>query len=417
MKILNFGSCNIDYVYTVDHMVCAGETISATKLELFPGGKGLNQSVAAARAGADIYHAGCIGNNGEFLKEILAESGANTDFLKKENIANGHAIIQVDKNGENCICIYQGSNGMISKEYVDFVLDNFDSGDILLLQNEINNMPYIVESAYKRGIDIVFNPSPFNDGIKEINIDHISYLLVNQVEAKALFGQDNVSDSVDYIREHYPELKVVITLGKKGCVFVDKKEMIFQSSFVVDTVDTTAAGDTFAGYFVSFLSKGEDYAHAIKYASAASALAVSKMGAATSIPTIDEVNKAIKVLTPYTSEDELKNAGLREKIFLYIEENLVDANLKGLANLLGYSVSYTGALVRKLTKSSFSRILQAKRCEIAAKMLRNTNLSVGEIIRKTGYENESFFRRKFKEIYGEYPLKYRKKYEGKGENL
>ena len=417
MKILNFGSCNIDYVYTVDHMVTAGETISATKLELFPGGKGLNQSVAAARAGADIYHAGCIGNNGDFLKDILTESGANTDLLKKEDTANGHAIIQVDKNGENCICIYQGSNGMISKEYIDFVLDQFDGDDILLLQNEINNMPYIVEGAYKRGMTIIFNPSPFNESIKEINIKHVSYLLVNQVEAKGLFGQENISDCVEHIRANYPNLKVVITLGKKGCVYVDKSNMIFQSSFVVDTVDTTAAGDTFAGYFVSFISKGQDYATAIKYASAASALAVSKMGAATSIPVISEVNKAVKSLPLYTSEDELKNAGLRDKIYAYIDEHLLDADLKGLANILGYSVSYTGALVRKLTQSSFSRILQTKRCEVASKLLRETSMPVGEIIRNIGYENESFFRRKFKEIYGEYPLKYRKKHEGKVEKL
>ena len=123
MKILNFGSCNIDYVYSVDHIVTAGETISAKNMELFAGGKGLNQSIAAARAGAEIYHAGCIGDDGGMLIDTFLESGVDITYLKRENSKTGHAVIQVDANGENCIFVFEGTNGRITKDYIDEVLE------------------------------------------------------------------------------------------------------------------------------------------------------------------------------------------------------------------------------------------------------------------------------------------------------
>lgn len=298
MKILNFGSCNIDYVYSVDHMVREGETISADNMEVFSGGKGLNQSIAAARAGADIYHAGCIGTGGDFLKDMLLESGADVSYLRKEDISNGHAIIQLDKNGENSICIYKGSNGMISEEHIDSVLDNFERGDILLLQNEINNLPYLIEKGFEKGLQIVFNPSPFVDELRKIDLNHISYLILNEVEASGFSGKENAAEFIDYVKESYPNLKVVVTLGKKGCIYSDKDQTLRQSAFKVNAVDTTAAGDTFTGYFVSLVSAGADYAKAIKYASAASALAVSKKGAAPSIPVFEDVEKALPDLAP-----------------------------------------------------------------------------------------------------------------------
>ena len=152
MKILNFGSCNIDYVYSLDHIVKIGETETTHKLETFPGGKGLNQSIAVAKAGAQIYHAGCVGIDGKILIEILQENGVDISYLKTVNTKNGHAVIQVSSKGENSIFIYPGSNEMITEEYIDFVLDNFDAGDVILLQNEINNVNYIVEKAYQKNV-------------------------------------------------------------------------------------------------------------------------------------------------------------------------------------------------------------------------------------------------------------------------
>ena len=123
MKILNFGSCNIDYVYSMDHIVRVGETQSTYQLEIFPGGKGLNQSIAIARAGASVYHAGCIGSDGEMLTELLTKSGVNVSYVRTVDAKNGHAIIQVSAKGENSIFLYGGSNEMISESFIDFVLE------------------------------------------------------------------------------------------------------------------------------------------------------------------------------------------------------------------------------------------------------------------------------------------------------
>ena len=136
MKILNFGSCNIDYVYSLEHIVVPGETLSASKREVFPGGKGLNQSVAVARAGAQVFHAGVIGNDGAMLRAVLEESGADTRYLETADQPNGHAVIQLASNAQNSIFLYEGTNGMITEQMVDRVLENFGTGDILLLQNE-----------------------------------------------------------------------------------------------------------------------------------------------------------------------------------------------------------------------------------------------------------------------------------------
>ena len=144
MKILNFGSCNIDYVYSLDHIVLPGETLSASAMEVFPGGKGLNQSVAAARAGAMVYHAGVIGKDGGMLRKVLQDSGADVSFLETADCPNGHAIIQLSSTAQNSIFLYEGTNGMVSESMVDRVLECFGPGDILLLQNEISNVPYLI---------------------------------------------------------------------------------------------------------------------------------------------------------------------------------------------------------------------------------------------------------------------------------
>lgn len=408
MKILNIGSCNIDYVYTVDHIVTGGETISAKKMEIFPGGKGLNQTIAAARAGADIYHAGCIGNNGDFLADILSDSGADISLIKREDIPNGHAIIQVDKSGENCIFIYSGSNGVITEEYVDGVLKHFDKGDFLVLQNEVNNLEYIIEKGFEKGLQIVFNPAPFTNEVKNIDLKCISYLVVNEVEAKGFYDTDDYNECISHIIKEYPHIKLVLTLGKRGSIYADVNGCIYQPAYVVNAVDTTAAGDTFIGYFVSIVAGGGEYARAMKYASAASALTVSKMGAAPSIPMYKDVEEALKTLVPVESIKNSKEDMMKKKIISYIDHNINTANLQELADVMGYSKSYVATYVKNIMGDGFTAILQKRRCELAADMLKNSAMSIGEIISKTGYENETFFRKKFKEFYGVSPLAYRK---------
>lgn len=295
MKIVNFGSCNIDYVYSLDHIVNVGETETTNKLETFAGGKGLNQSIALARAGAKVYHAGCIGKDGEMLREIMNESGVDLSHIKNTDTKNGHAVIQVSAKGDNSIFIYPGSNAEVSKDYIDSVLENFEKGDILLLQNEISNVNYIIEKAYEKQMQIILNPSPINEKINEIDFGKLSYVVLNEIEAKEISGAKNAEESLYFFSKNYPNLKIMLTLGEKGSVYFDKENKIFQSAFLVDAVDTTGAGDTFTGYFVAGISQNENYCEILKKASAASAIAVSRMGAAPSIPKMEEVVNIINV--------------------------------------------------------------------------------------------------------------------------
>jgi len=289
MKILNFGSCNIDFVYSMDHIVKTGETEAADRLDVFPGGKGLNQSIAASKAGAAVFHAGCVGSDGQMLVQILEKNGVDTTWLQAVDSKNGHAIIQVSAGGENSIFLYPGSNEMVTKEYIDKVLEHFEAGDMLLVQNEISNVDHIVETAFQKGMTIVLNPSPFNGRIEAIDLEKVSYLILNEVEAKGFSGSEDPNVSLAYLKARYPKLKVMLTLGKEGSVFMDSGRTYTHAAFEVETVDTTAAGDTFTGYFVAGISRGEAVETILKTASAAAAIAVSRMGAAPSIPGREEV--------------------------------------------------------------------------------------------------------------------------------
>ena len=407
MKIVNFGSANIDFVYSLDHIVKTGETETTDKLEIFSGGKGLNQSIAISRAGTLVYHAGCIGNDGDMLKEILFNSGVDMSYVKNVDCKNGHAIIQVNSKGDNSIFLYPGSNEMISMEYIDKVLGDLEKNDIVLLQNEISNVKYIIEKSYEKGIRIVFNPSPYNDKIKDIDLNMISYIILNEIEAMDITGHTETEMCLDYFNENFSNLKVVLTLGNRGSVYSDLSERIYQPSYKVQAVDTTGAGDTFTGYFVSGIAQQKDYKEILKTASAAAAISVTKNGAAPSIPAIEEVENTINELV--SNIDNRKNINLQNKIERYICENLNDATLEGLSNVLGYSCGYTGSIVKNITGKSFLKLIQEKRCSYAANKLLNSDDSVSEIIEQAGYSNETFFRKIFKETYGINPLEYRRK--------
>ncbi len=294
MKILNFGSCNIDIVCGVDHIVRPGETISAHSIENFVGGKGLNQSVALANAGAEVYHAGCIGADGTDLRSFMEKAGVNLKYLHVTDGKTGQATIQVDKNGENAIFLYAGANYAITKEYIDSVLCDFSEGDYLVLQNEINNVDYIVEKAYERGMRIAFNPAPFNEAAANVDLSKLCFIIPNSIESAGYSGSQDYKAFAELIREKYSDLKAVVTLGKEGCVYLDKDTEILQPAYSVNAVDTTAAGDTFVGYFVAEISRGKEPCEAIKTACAASAITVSRKGAAPSIPKLDEVKNILK---------------------------------------------------------------------------------------------------------------------------
>ena len=297
MKILNFGSCNVDYVYSLEHIVVPGETLSASKREVFPGGKGLNQSVAVARAGARVFHAGVIGSDGAMLRAVLEDSGADTRYLESVEAPNGHAVIQLASNAQNSIFLFEGTNGMITEDMIDRVLEDFGAGDILLLQNEISNVPYLIHKGYEKGMTVVFNPAPFDESLLDLDLNEVDYLILNEVEAAGFFGAQDIS-AILAAAAQKQGLHTVVTLGKAGCVYTDGKKRCACPAFRVEAVDTTAAGDTFTGFFVAMLAAGKDVEEAMRIGCAASALAVSAMGAAPSIPTLDRVEEALTYLRP-----------------------------------------------------------------------------------------------------------------------
>ena len=294
MKILNYGSLNIDKVYQVEHFVRPGETIATLGYDCFPGGKGLNQSVAAARAGQKVYHAGCAGVDGDFLLEILQKSGADTGFVKRSAGVNGHALIQVAQSGENCILLFAGSNAENDKESIDKVLGNFEAGDILMLQNEISNMEYLVEQGHKKGMQIMLNPSPMDGLMKNLDLSAVTWLILNETEGLELTGKQEPEAILDTLLEKYPNLKIVLTLGSDGSVYKSAAEYCRQPIFQVQAVDTTAAGDTFTGYFAAAMVEGMPVDKALQLAACAAAMAVAKAGASVSIPLREEVEVQLK---------------------------------------------------------------------------------------------------------------------------
>lgn len=291
MKILSFGSLNLDKVYSVDHFVRAGETLSSAKLEAFCGGKGLNQSVAASRAGGNVYHAGCVGAaDGGMLLDMLSGSGVDISLVRQLPCDSGHAIIQVNDNGQNCILLYGGANQQVTEEQIDQTLARFDAGDILVLQNEINNLPYLMEAAEKKGMVTVLNPSPMTPDILKLPLETVSYFLLNEVEAQDLCGEEIAEeDRPGKLLQRYPSSRVVMTLGSRGCIYQDANQKIHVPACRVEAVDTTAAGDTFTGFFVAAIADGIDVKTALEQATKAAAISVSRKGAAPSIPTREEM--------------------------------------------------------------------------------------------------------------------------------
>ncbi|MGN8774732.1 ribokinase [Candidatus Weimeria sp. HCP3S3_B5] len=289
MKILNFGSLNIDYVYRVNSIVTPGETVRALYMHEYCGGKGLNQSIAIARAGAKVYHAGMIGADGEQLVTMCGASGVDTSYIRTIGEKTGHTIIQVDQCGQNSIIAYGGANQKIDEKFIDEVLADFDRGDILLLQNEISCLGYIIDRAYEKGMGIILNPSPIDDELLSLDLGKISMFILNEVEGFQISGERDPYAILDSMNQKFPKAEVVLTLGEDGPIYSDGTHKVRQKAYKVDAVDTTAAGDTFTGYFVAAISQGRHIKDTLDIASRASALAVTRNGAAPSIPSADEV--------------------------------------------------------------------------------------------------------------------------------
>lgn len=291
MKALVFGSLNIDKVYSLEQLPEKGETLSCNKYEIHVGGKGLNQSISLSNSGTETYMAGQLGSDGLFLKEYLDKVGVNTSLVKITDSFSGHAVIEVDSEGQNQMIIFPGANREITPDYCDKVLEGFSAGDLVLMQYETSQVEYMLEKAHEKGLVTALNPSPYVDRLRELELEKLDYLILNESEGQSLLGESEIDRAVEALCKRLCGGAVILTLGGDGAIYSDGKITERVPAFKVNAVDTTGAGDTFTGYILSSLLNGMAPADALHIASAASAIAVTKAGAAETIPTLEQVKK------------------------------------------------------------------------------------------------------------------------------
>ena len=246
------------------------------------------QSIAVARAGSKIYCAGKIGADGRVLLDALRENGVDTNLINPYGSYSGQAVIQVNSYGNSRVMLHEGANREITRGEIDRLLNVFNAGDILIIQNGISNIPYIIDKAFAKYIKIALNPSPIDVGFGEIDLGKVSYLIINQAEGEEITGESRPNKMMDFLLNRYRHMKVALTLGQTGALYGDEMNRIQQAAYNVEAVDTTAAGDTFSGYFISAIAMGAPSWAAMRMAARAAALSVAARGSLASIPTREE---------------------------------------------------------------------------------------------------------------------------------
>lgn len=298
MKIVVIGSINTDLVISTDRMPQVGETISGSGFATNCGGKGANQAVAAAKLGGDVTFIGAVGRdaNGDIAIDNLKKSGIVTECIQRTEINTGVAVITVC-GGDNSIILDCGANGLVTKEVIDKNMDVISEADAVIMQLEIpmDTVVYAARKAREKGVKVVLNPAPVTDLPKEL-LENTDIIVLNETETEFLTKiypdtDENRKVCMDILKK-FGVRQVIITLGGEGSIYNDGDEIKHQKAFEAKVVDTTAAGDTFIG---AFCMKTEgDLADAVRYATAASAITVSRAGASGSIPGRNEVEEFIK---------------------------------------------------------------------------------------------------------------------------
>ena len=284
MTIVNFGSINLDFVYRVDRLARPGETVSALGQQQFAGGKGFNQSIALARAGAAPRHVGKVGEDGRWLVEMLEAEGVDISEVAVSTTATGHAIIQVDAQGENSILVHGGANHEIETESLERSCAALGEDDWVLLQNETNALATVMELAPVRGSRIVLNPSPMDPSLLALPLDRIDTFLINQGEGEALCGEREPGRILEVMAERFSRSAIVLTLGARGARYARQEIRLECAAEPARARDTTGAGDTFAGYYLAEMVAGGDPERALRLACSAAGYCVERAGAAASIP-------------------------------------------------------------------------------------------------------------------------------------
>jgi len=293
--IYNLGSINIDHIYRVPHFPAPGETLLSDSYSKGLGGKGANQSIAIARAGGQVVHIGAIGDDALWMRDMLAEAGADTAGIAVLKSATGHAIINVDAGGENNIVLYDGANTLVSEGQISAALATAKAGDWFLLQNEVNNGPFAAKLARAKGLKVAYVAAPFDADKVQKMLPFVDLLSVNEGEAAMVCEALGVSE------DEIPVEKLLITRGSAGISYRDGASRYTQAAFAVEAVDTTGAGDTFMGYFMAQLDGGKSPQEALRMAAAAAALKVTKKGTAEAIPLLEDVAGFIRSSPPKSS--------------------------------------------------------------------------------------------------------------------
>ncbi len=289
-RVLNYGSINIDYIYRVPHFVRPGETLSSQNLTRGAGGKGFNQSVALARAGLPVSHVGRYGSEAAWLRDRLASEKVDVSRLSPSDLPAGHAIIQVDDAGQNAIVLHAGANHALKSADLPSLLDGAEEGDWFLTQNETSCVSEALALAHSRRLTVCFNPAPMTPTVVHYALEAVDWLIVNETEGEALSNEKTPELILTALRKRCPRAHLVLTLGAEGvlCLAPDGHIARAQPPRVVP-VDTTAAGDTFIGYLIGASIRGSELSEALNLACRASAISVTRPGAADSVPYLSEL--------------------------------------------------------------------------------------------------------------------------------
>ena len=289
MPVLNFGSCCIDHVYSVPHFAAPGETLPCSDYQVHPGGKGLNQSIAMAAAGAKVRHAGKVGEDGRWLLELMASKNIDISMMKVDAGPTGHANIQVTPEGENSIVLFGGANRTITESDIDEALEEAHSGEFLLIQNEISALDYLIDRACEKEMRVVFNAAPMSKDVNALPLEAIELLVINEIEGFELTTKTAPDEIIASLSSRFSDTNILLTLGAAGSIYAGKGDSVFQPAMKVEAVDTTAAGDTYVGFFLAGYSAGNSVEECLALATSAAAVCVMRAGAATSIPGLHEL--------------------------------------------------------------------------------------------------------------------------------
>ncbi|MFV2034825.1 MAG: ribokinase, partial [Halocynthiibacter sp.] len=250
MTIFNLGSINTDYIYEVPHLPRPGETLAATGFGFGLGGKGANQSVAAAQAGSAVIHIGAVGADGGWAKKRLADYGVDVRHIAETDIATGHAIVCVDRAAENAIVVFAGANMAQAETAITAALGQGKAGDLLLLQNETSHQVFAARLAHEKGMKVFYSAAPFSVDATASLLPYLSILALNSLEA------DQFSAGLETNLSDLGLPGILVTRGADGAEWHAGKNVITSPAIPVEPVDTTGAGDTFAGYFAASIDQG-----------------------------------------------------------------------------------------------------------------------------------------------------------------